>query len=308
MDGQWLTAHQDTESDPARFPVYSLAKTVIATLALTLVDEGLLDLEEPVARWHPDVPGAERVSLRQLLGHRGGFRDYGGLPEYHAELAAHPREAWTREEYLKRTLHAGLLFEPGSAFAYSNPGYRLAREIVEQAAGQSIPELVEQRLAATAQLRHLKVLETRADYVALETARSTRLGGQGEARVVSDWMDPDWVFHGTFGATASDVVGLLAALADGRLLSEESRESMLRMESIGRGVPPWTEPSYGLGLMGDPATPLGPMWGHNGGGPGYTASGFHLPEHPSGAVTVCVLCASEEGDAAEKALRLIIQP
>ena len=31
----------------------------------------------------------------------------------------------------------------------------------------------------------------------------------------------------------------------------------------------WRTPSYGLGIMGDPDSDLGRLWGHTGGGPGY---------------------------------------
>jgi hypothetical protein len=56
---------------------------------------------------------------------------------------------------------------------------------------------------------------------------------------------------------------------------------------------------YGLGVMADPASPLGPLFGHNGGGPGYDASAFHAPRAAPGGATVCALCAVEGGFAAE---------
>jgi D-alanyl-D-alanine carboxypeptidase len=48
--------------------------------------------------------------------------------------------------------------------------------------------------------------------------------------------------------------------------------------------------------MGDPALPWGVIWGHNGGGPGYSASAFHAPE--LGHISVCAMGA-EEGFEAE---------
>ena len=65
-------AHQGTRGDPPRFPVYSIAKTVIATLALRLAEERQLDLDAPLATWHPAailrMPDASRgEQLRQQL-------------------------------------------------------------------------------------------------------------------------------------------------------------------------------------------------------------------------------------------------
>ena len=44
--------------------------------------------------------------------------------------------------------------------------------------------------------------------------------------------------------------------------------------------------------MSDPESPWGPIWGHNGGGPGYTASTFFAPE--LGDVCVCAMAATED--------------
>jgi Beta-lactamase len=56
-------------------------------------------------------------------------------------------------------------------------------------------------------------------------------------------------------------------------------------------------PSYGLGLMGDPASPWGLLVGHNGGGPCYSASAFHAFDLHG--ASVCAMGAIEEGFTAE---------
>ena len=52
--------------------------------------------------------------------------------------------------------------------------------------------------------------------------------------------------------------------------------------------------------MGDRAAPFGPIFGHDGGGPGYAASVFSAPALRGRHVTVCALCASEADAAAEE--------
>ena len=61
---------------------------------------------------------------------------------------------------------------------------------------------------------------------------------------------------------------------------------------------PWRRPSYGLGIMGDPESSWGRLWGHNGGGPGYTTSAFHAPD--LGGASVCAMCALEGDGKAEQ--------
>jgi hypothetical protein len=58
------------------------------------------------------------------------------------------------------------------------------------------------------------------------------------------------------------------------------------------------EPGYGLGLMGDPASPWGLLVGHSGGGPCYSASAFHAFD--LGGLSVCVMGAIEENFSAEE--------
>jgi D-alanyl-D-alanine carboxypeptidase len=57
--------------------------------------------------------------------------------------------------------------------------------------------------------------------------------------------------------------------------------------------PGFVTPSYGLGLMADPDSACGAMYGHNGGGPGYTPSAFHFRVAKPEAVTVAVLSNTE---------------
>jgi D-alanyl-D-alanine carboxypeptidase len=66
----------------------------------------------------------------------------------------------------------------------------------------------------------------------------------------------------------------------------------------------WRRPSYGLGIMGDPESSWGRLWGHNGGGPGYTTSAFHAPD--LGDASVCAMCALQEDSRAEQILFAVL--
>jgi len=65
------------------------------------------------------------------------------------------------------------------------------------------------------------------------------------------------------------------------------------------GASRWRKPGYGLGVIGDPESAWGRLWGHNGGGPGYSTSAFHAPD--AGGASVCAMC-SVEGDARAEAI------
>lgn len=290
-----------------RFLIYSVTKTFTAALFLLLRESGELALDDPLARWFPRAPRAERTTLRMLLEHTAGVPDYGGLAEYHRAVRETPTRAWTFERYAAETVEKGPLFEPGEGWAYSNPGYMLLRRVAEEAAGTPYPRLLTECIAEPLDLHATKVAETIADLADLAPATSTRLTSDEMPVDVRRHYDPGWVSHGVIASTASDVARFLDALFAGRLVTQASLAEMTRLTRVpvpGSQADPatrpyeWREPSYGLGLMADLAAPWGPIYGHNGGGPGYAASVFHAPE--LNGATVCVLGAEAAGFAAEQ--------
>src|SRR5690348_7819621 len=59
-----------------RYAVDSISKEFTAAALLLLVQQGKLSLDDPVEKWFPDLGDASRVTVRQLLNHTSGIRDY----------------------------------------------------------------------------------------------------------------------------------------------------------------------------------------------------------------------------------------
>src|SRR5919197_1994014 len=55
----------------------SMTKTFIGTLVLQLVGEGKLGLHDSIQRWAPQVPNAQRITVRELLNMSSGLYNYG---------------------------------------------------------------------------------------------------------------------------------------------------------------------------------------------------------------------------------------
>lgn len=121
------------------FDLASLTKVVATTtMAMILVDEGMLDLDKPVQDFLPLFRGSgkENVTVRQLLTHSAGLAKGGPLYE---ELVG-------RDAYLERIETMALEYEPGSATVYSDFGPILLAEILERVAGRPIDEFVGDRV------------------------------------------------------------------------------------------------------------------------------------------------------------------
>ncbi|MBI1885183.1 MAG: beta-lactamase family protein [Chloroflexi bacterium] len=113
--------------------VYSVGKGVLATLTLTLVERGLLDLDLPVAHLWPEFAAAEKggVTLRTLLAHRAG------LPAARRRL---PEGAMFDWSLMCGELAAQRPFwEPGTAHGYhvNTLGY-LVGELIRRATGRDV--------------------------------------------------------------------------------------------------------------------------------------------------------------------------
>ena len=135
-----VTGVQDGSSEPvvsgpatALLYTASLSKQVTAACAALLVHRGHLDVEEPVARWLPELPSwASPIRLRHLVHHQSGLPGDEELP---------PEQDRTSDAVIAALCgREGLVAEPGTAYAYSNSGYVCLGRVVERAAGQPLAE------------------------------------------------------------------------------------------------------------------------------------------------------------------------
>ncbi|MFZ0342556.1 MAG: serine hydrolase domain-containing protein [Gaiellaceae bacterium] len=261
----------EVAGDPgALYPVYSVTKTAVAAAVLLLAREGSVELD----------------SVRGLLDHTSGLRDYGSLAEYHEAVRTRPGTAWDDDEFLARTAAAGPVFAPGDGWAYSNTGYLLLRRLLDEHGGLAafLPRL---GLADAAVADQMDDFEA-----AVPSPSALLLDGVADVRGV---YDPRWVGHRTLVARAGDLVDFW------RELPAEMLEPRTFVP-IGFDAPGFVRPSYGLGVMVDPENSLGTVVGHGGGGPGYAAAVFAVPRADA---VVIVLAADESYPAQEAALELL---
>jgi D-alanyl-D-alanine carboxypeptidase len=297
---QDITVHHATVE--SRFLVMSITKSLTAVAVLRLVETGALELDGHLSRWLPDIPHATRITVRHLLQHTSGLPDYGPLAEYHEAVRRGDRP-WTFDEFLERTNVGELRFEPGQGWSYSNTGYMLLRRLLETASKRSFAEMIRTEVCRPLNLNYTAVVETKSQLQELIPGYSHYLAKENTPAVdVHNHYDPAWIATGVVASTASDVVRFYRGLFAGALLSPAMLQEMCAIRRAVASHPRFVTPSYGLGLMADPDCPYGDMYGHNGGGPGYSASAFHFrrsTDNTSGDVTVAVLCNVENTEETE---------
>ena len=121
------------------YDLASLTKVVATTtMAMIMVDEGRLDLDEKVQDYLPLFrgPGKETVTVRHLLTHTSGVDWWAPLYE----------ELQGPEAYLERIQAMELVYEPGTDSKYSDLGIILLGEILSRVSGQPLDEFVTERV------------------------------------------------------------------------------------------------------------------------------------------------------------------
>ncbi len=72
--------------------VGSVTKTYVSATILSLVADGSLGLDDTLDIWQPEIPGADIITVRQLLNHTSGIFDYTSDEDFLAELLADPND------------------------------------------------------------------------------------------------------------------------------------------------------------------------------------------------------------------------
>ncbi|MFZ2100526.1 MAG: serine hydrolase domain-containing protein, partial [Oricola sp.] len=294
----------------------SNTKAIVSAVALRLIEEGKLSLDDRVTDWLPwFAPRLEdgrrpEISIRQLMTHTSGLSYSFFEPEGNAYIAGGVPQGieagtTTLEEALRKLAAAPLFYEPGTEWRYSLSTDVLGA-VVEKAAGMRLEDAVKRYvtgpLAMTSTTFHVTDAKRLAAAYRDGKSRAIRMNdrldylplGTGGPVAPARALDPDAYPSGGGGmsGTADEYLRFLEVLrkGGGPLLSNES-VTALTSHQIG-GLRAWTEGEgwgFGLGVavLLDPEaaqTPQGKgtwQWGG--------ALGSHWFVDPENKLTVVVL-------------------
>jgi D-alanyl-D-alanine carboxypeptidase len=198
------------------FRIASITKTVVATMVLQLVDEGVLDLDDEVVRLveHPSIP--EGVTVGDLLGHTSGVSDV-GQREVRSDLRREPERRWRPDEVLEAIASR---YSTGSGFNYANTNYIIAGLVIESVTGQPFDAELTRRVLEPLELTgtYLPPLPDRQPIAGFTLLRPHGVTTSTPATASETFA---WT-AGALVSTAEDVATFFRALAGGGLLSPAS--------------------------------------------------------------------------------------
>lgn len=141
-------------SDHYRFG--SITKTMTSAVILQLVDEGKVELDEPVAtylgagwakgyEWN-GVDYGDMLTIRQILNHTDGFAEFAFDPAFYIEASARMTTPYEPEEIVAWAVKRGPQYEPGNGYAYNTVGHVVAGLVIEKVTGNSAEEELRTRI------------------------------------------------------------------------------------------------------------------------------------------------------------------
>jgi CubicO group peptidase (beta-lactamase class C family) len=249
--------------DDTLFDIGSLTKSFTAAAVLRLVEQGVVALDDPLARYFPEAPDDKAgITIHQLLTHSSGVSDETGAFE------GRDSDPYLSDaDFLAPLWASPLNRSPGRGYEYSNAGYSLLAMVIERATGEGY--------------------ETALRRLVLEPAGLTQTGyrlmnwsARNAARGYDDFhADPDRADRGLFylerwrnepvsyrllgngglHSTPADMRRWMMALTAGDVLNADSLALLQAplMEVDDPYPPSFTHYSYGWGVG---ARPSGEPW------------------------------------------------
>ena len=165
-----LEAHTPATTK-TNYRLASVTKQFTAMCVMMLQERGKLLLDNKITRFFPDYPDyGKDITIRQLLTHTSGLRDYGELVPAGQTTQLKDRDVL---DMLKR--QTSTYFTPGMEYRYSNTGYSHLAMIVEKASGMSFAAFLKKNIFGP-----LKMHDTVAFEEGISTIRNRAYGYSGK--------------------------------------------------------------------------------------------------------------------------------
>jgi N-acyl-D-aspartate/D-glutamate deacylase len=274
------------------FRLASVSKQLTGMAIMLLAEEGMLDYDDPVVQYLPELErfGSE-ITIRHLLHHTSG------LPDYYDTLEAELEEDWiTNQEAVEFFSQWGeTLFPAGDRYEYSNPGYEMLAAIVERVSGKLFREFMDERIFQPLGMSNTTLFDQTEPEIANRAYGYTREGDEFS-------LDDEHVLNylggsGGIYTSVNDLYLWDQALNNEQLVSRSTLEQAFVPAVLGNG----DEVPYGFGWRLGADDFLGTQHYHSGGWLGFSAQ---MVRYPDRRFSVALLSNLEDFDGPGYARRI----
>jgi CubicO group peptidase (beta-lactamase class C family) len=272
----------------------SVGKQFTATAVMMLVEEGKIQLDDPLSKFFDDAPATwKEVTVRELLSHTAGFGDYPKDFDF--------RKDWTEPELLKLVESIPLAYPPGTKWDYSNLGYLTLGILIHRVTGEFYGDFLQQRIFQPLGMKTTRII-SEADIVPNRAAGYRLVKGELKNQ---EWVAPaiNTTADGSLYFSVLDLSGWDAALYGDKLLKRSSLEQMWTPAKLKNGQP--NKDGYGFGWFIDQRHGHRVI-GHDGAWQGFKSA---IDRYVDDQLTVVVLAnleQAEPGEIAEKVAEMYL--
>ena len=259
--------------------IASVAKAFSGATALSLVDEGVMSLDDTIAERLPELSDAwGDVTLRQLLNHTSGLPDFTGFDVFLEAVFASLEEALPPAELVAFVRDEPLEFPPGTEYHYSNTDNIVVGLMIEAATGQSYTDVLTEEVLEPLGLDDTSLptgTELAAPYI-----HGYQIDDEGQYEDVTNLADAEWGWaSGGIVSTPADLNDFIRAYVSGELYGDEVREAQQDLF-----IPAGSSDPNGPGANSASMalfryqTDCGTVYGHSGNISGYTQFAVASPD------------------------------
>lgn len=221
----------------------AMAFTYIATMLLELVDQKKVSLDDKLSKFLPDLPHADRMTLKNLANMTSGYADYVYEPQVLHGIYLDPFRQWTPQELIKIGVSKPMMFEPGTNWGYCHTNYVILGQVIEQVTHMPLAQAMRQYILDPMDLKQTQSFSTpQIPEPVLHTFTAER---RSELRIPvgvpfyeeSTFWNPSWTTaEGAIQITdITDMSKSMEAVGTGKLLSRESLAAQVNPNLVGFG-------------------------------------------------------------------------
>lgn len=253
-----------------KFAIGSISKQFVAAAMLRMQEEGKLKLTDPVSKYLSGFSRGKEITLRQLLTHTSGIREYTCGDKFESRCGNPPEPG----EIMQMIQAHSFGDYAGRRFSYSNSNYYLAGIILEKITGESLGQLLDRLFFQPLGMKNTRLAQ---GGTVIENYATPYILREGQTERANTW-NLDWIAGaGGIVSTPRDLFLWNEALWNGKVLRPESRQEAFRPETTEFSAIDSSGDGYGCGWGLRKA--LGHKWvGHGGYIPPYRASLWRVPD------------------------------
>lgn len=211
------------------FQIGSMTKQFTAVSILMLQEQGKLDVNDKLAKFIPDYPNGENITLHHLLTHTSGIKDYTKMKS----LWSVAKKDYSPKELVDFFKNEPADFGPGEQFKYNNSGYGLLGYIIELVADESYEDFVEKYIFKSLGMQDSRYADD--SEIINNRAYGYHNRGQFTNRMMVSLTIP--YAAGALMSTVDDMLKWQQAIKSNKLLKKSTLKQALTPNKLNNGEP-----------------------------------------------------------------------